>query len=630
MVHVVAGGRAMGYPADGFVLGARGAAAAAVLLIILVIFLLAWDEAQEGLARGIFMVSVGVLAVAFFAALMWPVTLGRGPPGAPGLFQPLGTLPGVMLAAELGWIITLLLLLPLICQQVWAWGCRWKHAMQQEPPGPGRIRRLRHSPGESIPVFPWAAPVVLHVVALILGNAVLLSAMVLAAKALGRVEYETPLTGTPGQGAVAPEGFGEASVLWVPKVVMLVAGILAWSFIALLFAFAVALTVWLCVSSKKNAPMVRRELAAAYAVSQSLGQGWSLTAPPSDKRDAWIYSAFEDYPAHPGRGPQAVASPECRPSRWVRKVALMRQIGQHAHQVVAWFAIVIAAGGVAAVVAFVFTQGWVLQDMPMSWVETGATVGAWLPSIYVLAARVAFRDERARKILMSPFDVGTFFPRSFHPFAPPSYAERAVPELTRRIWWLHDNDGRVVLTAHSQGSVVAAAVMVRQAARREEKDKVIGLVTFGCPLGKLYRWAFPALFSDGLMQSLARGAVGMGDIKWRNVHYSTDYIGGPIRAGEWAGDIPKDIEVDLVDPPTDKYVFGQRPPSILSHTGYWMDSRFWQRVDTMCEDILRPPSSSEVAPHSKDLATTDALPVPAEGVDTITPDPATPGPYRGG
>lgn len=619
----------MGYPVDGFVWGAQAASAAAVLLIILVILLLAWDEAQERLALGIFMLSVGVLLVAFFSALMWPVTLGQGPPGAHGVSQPLGTLPGVMLAAELGWIITLLLLLPLICQQIWAWGSRWKHAMQQELPGPGRIRRLRHSVRGSIPVFPWAAPVVLHIVALILGNAVLLSVMVLAAKALGRVEYEPPLTGTPGQGAVASERFGEASVLWVPKVVVLVAGILAWSFIALLFAFAVVLTVWFCVSSKKDAPMVRRELAAAYAASQSLGQGWSLTAPPPDKRDAWIYSAFEEYPAHQTYGPQAFASPECRPSRWVRKVALMRQIGQHAHQVVAWFAIVIAAGGVIAAVAFAFTRGWVLQEMPMAWVETGAAVGAWLPAVYVLAARVAFRNERVRKILMSPFDVGTFFPRSFHPFAPPSYAERAVPELTRRIWWLHDNNGRVVLTAHSQGSVVAAAVILRQAARREEKDKRIGLVTFGCPLGKLYRWSFPALFSDGLMQSLARGAVGIGDIRWRNVHYSTDYIGGPVRAGDWAADIPKDIEVDLVDPPTDRYVFGQRPPSILSHTGYWMDTRFWQRVDSMCEDIQRPASSADAATHPKDPATGDALLVPAEGIDAIPADPATPGPYRG-
>ena len=59
------------------------------------------------------------------------------------------------------------------------------------------------------------------------------------------------------------------------------------------------------------------------------------------------------------------------------------------------------------------------------------------------------------------------------------------------MWWLHDNDGRVVLVAHSQGAVLATAALVQADCR--PKDDKPALITFGSPVGKLYRWGFRLL-----------------------------------------------------------------------------------------------------------------------------------------
>ncbi|WP_435817699.1 hypothetical protein [Micromonospora parva] len=55
--------------------------------------------------------------------------------------------------------------------------------------------------------------------------------------------------------------------------------------------------------------------------------------------------------------------------------------------------------------------------------------------------------------------LGTFWPGAAHPFAPPCYAERAVPELTCRITHLVNSGNAVVLTGHSHGSVLLAATV---------------------------------------------------------------------------------------------------------------------------------------------------------------------------
>jgi hypothetical protein len=264
----------------------------------------------------------------------------------------------------------------------------------------------------------------------------------------------------------------------------------------------------------------------------------------------------------------------------------MEFVGAHSRAVAIPF-IAIAVGWAAATTALVLDPAAAVRGLPPGLVQVGTSLGALILPAWILVLVVAWRNPRWRRVLGSLFDVGTFFPRSFHPFAPPAYAERAVPELTRRIWRLHDNHGRVVLTAHSQGTVIAAAALGRRSDERRATEPAIGLVTFGSPLGKLYRWAFPALFSDGFLAGISRGRAGIGPVVWRNVHYATDYIGGPIATE--GSTVDDGIERPIVDPPTHRYVVDQPLPRVVSHTGYWLDEALWAEVNRVCDLVAASP-----------------------------------------
>lgn len=85
---------------------------------------------------------------------------------------------------------------------------------------------------------------------------------------------------------------------------------------------------------------------------------------------------------------------------------------------------------------------------------TAQALGSWLIGVgfvlFVTWGRRAYKDPAARRTIGILWDVGTFWPRAAHPFAPPCYAERAVPDLTWRIdTWTRATGGRLVLSGHS-------------------------------------------------------------------------------------------------------------------------------------------------------------------------------------
>ncbi|MER6969350.1 hypothetical protein ABT408_37970, partial [Streptomyces halstedii] len=202
--------------------------------------------------------------------------------------------------------------------------------------------------------------------------------------------------------------------------------------------------------------------------------------------------------------------------------------------------------------------------------ETAQALGSWLIGLgfilFVTWGRRAYKDPAARRTIGILWDVGTFWPRAAHPFAPPCYAERAVPDLTWRMaTWTRATGGRLVLSGHSQGSVLAAAAawQLRPATRRR-----IALLTYGSPLERLYgRW-FPAHFGPSALASLHREVA-----CWRNLYRPTDPIGGPVR-------LPGDCgpEVDH-EPLKDPLAYGRTarqplPAPILGHSDYQADPAF--------------------------------------------------------
>ncbi len=104
------------------------------------------------------------------------------------------------------------------------------------------------------------------------------------------------------------------------------------------------------------------------------------------------------------------------------------------------------------------------------------------------------KSDSARRQAGVLWDIATFLPRTAHPFGPPSYGERVVPEITRRVRVLLDEPGApqdtVVLSAHSQGAVIAAAVATRLS---DDHLKRVRLVTYGSQLRAWFGRLFPAV-----------------------------------------------------------------------------------------------------------------------------------------
>ncbi|MGP3988319.1 hypothetical protein [Streptomyces sp. 3N207] len=219
-------------------------------------------------------------------------------------------------------------------------------------------------------------------------------------------------------------------------------------------------------------------------------------------------------------------------------------------------------------------------DIVAGFADTVQALGSWLVGfafVLLLAwSRRAYEDASARRTIGILWDVGTFWPRCAHPFAPPCYAERAVPDLAWRMamWTDGQPERRLVISGHSQGSVLAAAAVWQL---DPDTRRQIALLTYGSPLERLYgRW-FPAYFGPHRLAALHDGLE-----CWRNLWRLTDPIGGPVRPE--TADTPEPgppEECRGVDrgPLHDPLVYGRTcelplPEPILAHGDYQADPAF--------------------------------------------------------
>ena len=124
------------------------------------------------------------------------------------------------------------------------------------------------------------------------------------------------------------------------------------------------------------------------------------------------------------------------------------------------------------------------------YVVLGLSAGLVLLSSYVR------RSEATRKAVGILWDLTTFWPRAAHPLSPPCYAERVVPEMTTRIRWGLERGGTVVVSGHSQGSLIAAATLIRL---DPEELRHVRFVTYGSQLRALYGRIFPRVLGPGVL-----------------------------------------------------------------------------------------------------------------------------------
>jgi hypothetical protein len=204
------------------------------------------------------------------------------------------------------------------------------------------------------------------------------------------------------------------------------------------------------------------------------------------------------------------------------------------------------------------------------------------------------------------WDMATFWPRAVHPLTPPSYAERAVPEIADRIRLLtghlrNEPDdflrlhakadlpdlarssglsvpaGPVLLTGYSQGSVIAAAVIAQLP---PEVLRDVALLTLACPARRLYGRAFPAYFGGNQLATLAKlldADRTDGEGRWKNLCRRSDPTGSWVRhEPEPCTDhayLAANVDQPCWDPVVlvpDSY---PTPPPTHGHKEFWPDPR---------------------------------------------------------
>ncbi len=277
--------------------------------------------------------------------------------------------------------------------------------------------------------------------------------------------------------------------------------------------------------------------------------------------------------------------PEHLDSR-VNAIARTRAVASLTDPALVWISCITAVSLVAAVVSMVLTLA--VDDSPVQSVTEGTgrdllrfglLWGTWLVSGFAFGLLVvgyrSYRGASLRKHLGIIWDLGTFWPRAAHPLAPPCYVERCLPDLVTRITYLVEERGGVVISAHSQGTVIAAALVWQLP--RDVLDKV-RLITYGSPVARLYGRVYSAWFGPDQIVELQKR---IGEGRWTNFYRSTDWIGG--RVGTSA-----DHEI-LCDPP----LLGERPGDAAleqphGHFDYELTEEYRTELARLRADLDRP------------------------------------------
>lgn len=188
----------------------------------------------------------------------------------------------------------------------------------------------------------------------------------------------------------------------------------------------------------------------------------------------------------------------------------------------------VAAGMIAALSFTVLRlpeSGW-LSVTAGPWLGPVTSVGVWLIGLAWTAAvaRLLLSDSPQARPGGLLWDLIGFLPRSAHPFGPPCYAERTVPEIVGRVdAWLTGADlpagsplvarRRVVLSAHSMGAVLAVAALMTPPGRPRRRGRV-ALLTYGTQLRPYFGRFFPELFGAQVLGTDPCRHASFGERPW--------------------------------------------------------------------------------------------------------------------
>ncbi len=264
----------------------------------------------------------------------------------------------------------------------------------------------------------------------------------------------------------------------------------------------------------------------------------------------------------PDRGAPSGRLPDGADRSWRSEIAAKRSTAWLVHQA-DWAALLVAVGlWLTAVVSFLLRVHVRFHPRPHVFIDLGIKVPANTSGVlygigaYVLVLAPLFvyslvrRAEGNRTFISTIWDVLTFLPRRFAPFAVRCYAERAVPECQGRLVYHIGTFHRpVVVSAHSQGSMIALAAI---ASLPDDYARNVALVTYGSPITTTFGRFFPEYFGNealaGVLGKLSDPAPGIR--AWRNFYRLTDPIGGPVFEQQTDPDSPGSVpgDTELADP----------------------------------------------------------------------------------
>jgi hypothetical protein len=199
-------------------------------------------------------------------------------------------------------------------------------------------------------------------------------------------------------------------------------------------------------------------------------------------------------------------------------------------------------------------------------------------------AIAGFRNRATRRTIGILWDVMTFWPRANHPFTPPCYGQWAVPQLAQQIQLIQAQSpsSTVVLAAHSQGSVIAAAAMLQLTPADAQR---VSMLTFGSPLRRIYARYFPAYFGKKAMVATEHRVPH----RWINLWALTDPIGGWIFqfTNSDIGSAAADGLVDALICDVEQLTPDGRgnEPTICGHSGFWDRAEFDSAVTRLRTEV---------------------------------------------